>query len=421
MSLTQIAGPGFVVIFSSILFGACSDGETEQSETQAAPLLTTSGTTNANGVVELALNEIDRSISINVIDESENPVSGISVKYTSSKDGGDFVVVYDDNGQYFPNAIWGSKLTTSETGSASTIISAYQTSKQPLPLAALVVIGLATTAYTIYQSLTDPPPIQYDHDGRNFRFCGSREWFMREAELATGVIFMGINDLVGVAAGKLTGFGMLALLDGEYDGEHSGYIVVYPTNEPNCESNNIINDLCIYNDASHGLKIWDRAPLEIKIDGPCDPSGSNGYKVKECQQGEKWLDMGNGVIKDCDNTQYQPSGPILGLFWRQELYESQGWSDAESYCNNLSIAGYSDWRLPNEKELIRLMRQFDTETDCACCPVLPFEGSCNSCKGCWSSENSQDFPGEKKYASFPSCRMDSYLPDTGYHVRCVRK
>ena len=43
-----------------------------------------------------------------------------------------------------------------------------------------------------------------------------------------------------------------------------------------------------------------------------------------------------------------------GLMWQDDrgakdrTYE---WSDAIKYCNNLSLGGYSDWRLPNKNEL----------------------------------------------------------------------
>ncbi len=37
--------------------------------------------------------------------------------------------------------------------------------------------------------------------------------------------------------------------------------------------------------------------------------------------------------------------------WQQEVGGSINWEDAITYCEDLSLAGYSDWRLPNIKEL----------------------------------------------------------------------
>lgn len=45
---------------------------------------------------------------------------------------------------------------------------------------------------------------------------------------------------------------------------------------------------------------------------------------------------------------------ISGLTWREAKVGNTGhtWSDAVSYCNNLTDAGYTDWRLPTMKEVM---------------------------------------------------------------------
>ena len=43
-----------------------------------------------------------------------------------------------------------------------------------------------------------------------------------------------------------------------------------------------------------------------------------------------------------------------GLIW-QKTYETKNFSEALSYCENLSYAGHNDWRLPNINELISLI------------------------------------------------------------------
>ncbi|MDY0361895.1 MAG: DUF1566 domain-containing protein [Desulforegulaceae bacterium] len=55
-----------------------------------------------------------------------------------------------------------------------------------------------------------------------------------------------------------------------------------------------------------------------------------------------FTDNGDGTITDNKT----------GLMWMKETADNKmNWKDALSYCENLDYAGYSDWRLPNIKEL----------------------------------------------------------------------
>jgi len=67
-----------------------------------------------------------------------------------------------------------------------------------------------------------------------------------------------------------------------------------------------------------------------------------------------------------------------GLMW-QAMPPSDGmnWNDAKAYCSNLSLGGYSDWRLPSIMELRSLIRG---------CSKTEKGGSCNIGSGCrkWS-------------------------------------
>jgi len=53
------------------------------------------------------------------------------------------------------------------------------------------------------------------------------------------------------------------------------------------------------------------------------------------------IDNGDGTVSDLD----------AGIVWQQGESSEMDWESAMSYCENLSRAGKSDWRLPNINEL----------------------------------------------------------------------
>ncbi len=64
--------------------------------------------------------------------------------------------------------------------------------------------------------------------------------------------------------------------------------------------------------------------------------GNTNYGVN------KFLDNGNGTITD----------QATGLMWmKADSGKGMNWGDSLGYCEDLNANGYSDWRLPNAKEL----------------------------------------------------------------------
>jgi len=78
---------------------------------------------------------------------------------------------------------------------------------------------------------------------------------------------------------------------------------------------------------------------------PCTGTGQDG----EIQAGVSWpelrfTDNGDGTMTD----------NLTGLMWTKNANLSNStmtWDEALDYCNNLTLGGYSDWRLPNINEL----------------------------------------------------------------------
>lgn len=92
--------------------------------------------------------------------------------------------------------------------------------------------------------------------------------------------------------------------------------------------------------------------------------------------------LGNldGTVTDPDN----------GLMWTQAASTALDWNAALAYAENLTLAGYSDWRLPNVKELQSLIDfKLATATSAsgAVAPLNPvlFPGSTTPATAYWSS------------------------------------
>lgn len=78
----------------------------------------------------------------------------------------------------------------------------------------------------------------------------------------------------------------------------------------------------------------------------------DGYYQKGSSITPRFTDNGDGTVKD----------NVTGLMWVQDgagvgcnSGTPLAWADAISFCEGLSFAGYTDWRLPNIKELMSIV------------------------------------------------------------------
>ena len=50
--------------------------------------------------------------------------------------------------------------------------------------------------------------------------------------------------------------------------------------------------------------------------------------------------------------------PDTGLIWQKQIFiKEYNWQEAKNYCQNLSLAGYNDWRLPSIDELKSILTE----------------------------------------------------------------
>lgn len=108
-----------------------------------------------------------------------------------------------------------------------------------------------------------------------------------------------------------------------------------------------------------------------------------------------------------------------GLTWQDNSAAKNtkmNWTEARSYCSDLSLAGHSDWRLPSIKELLSIVDISKHD------PAIK-SGFKQTASGCyWSS--SWWFVSDTEYARI----VDFYDGSTQYlmaeayerYVRCVR-
>ena len=70
------------------------------------------------------------------------------------------------------------------------------------------------------------------------------------------------------------------------------------------------------------------------------------------------LPLGTTVGRFVDNGDQTISDTLTGLMWPKTAaaVSSQEWGPAATYCQNLTFAGHSDWRLPNIRELESLLK-----------------------------------------------------------------
>ena len=101
-----------------------------------------------------------------------------------------------------------------------------------------------------------------------------------------------------------------------------------------------------------------------------------------------------------------------GLVWQKEDVSGKRWREALEYCENLTYAGYSDWRLPNINELASLAN-YDKYS-----PASDFPGI--SQENYWSSTTDIPMIVSALNIFFHTAELNYASKDTFYYVKCVR-
>ena len=118
----------------------------------------------------------------------------------------------------------------------------------------------------------------------------------------------------------------------------------------------------------------------------------------------------NGIVID----------QTTGLQWQDDYSNNGGsvkkatWEDAKTYCENLTLGGYSDWRLPSIEELKSIVDY--GKSDPAIDPI--FENVVFYLY--WSSTTLASFSSNAWFVHFADGHNDWDNKSYSYYVRCVR-
>ena len=117
-----------------------------------------------------------------------------------------------------------------------------------------------------------------------------------------------------------------------------------------------------------------------------------------------------------DNGDQTVTDQGTGLMWENDSSvntQTMTWEEALAYCENLTLGGYSDWRLPNIQELRSIVDY--TRHDPAIDPLFLSQSDWY-----WSSTSQPPFPSWAwvTYFARGSCYQD--LKSGSHYARCVR-
>ena len=101
-----------------------------------------------------------------------------------------------------------------------------------------------------------------------------------------------------------------------------------------------------------------------------------------------------------------------GLVWQKTYETGKNWQAALDYCENLTYAGYSDWRLPDKNELASLVN-YEKYNPASDFPDMPSQYF-------WSSSTRVNNTSSAWNVNFNNGFVDDGSKTNDSNVRCVR-
>ena len=147
-------------------------------------------------------------------------------------------------------------------------------------------------------------------------------------------------------------------------------------------------------------------------------TGFIGYNSKTGTYNKVLCVSGDEMQKGVFTTQTVSGSVVVtdsttGLMWQKTYEADKTWQQALKYCEDLTYAGYSDWRLPNKNELASLLNLDKSAAPYSDFPNMPSDWFWSSSTYILYTDNAWD-------VGFYYGLVGYYYKTKSHSVRCVR-
>lgn len=165
-----------------------------------------------------------------------------------------------------------------------------------------------------------------------------------------------------------------------------------------------------------GLAIWETYTWRVvAIAAGLEASAEDGIQVTPAS-GPSWPLPSTSPTNLTDNVNGTVSDNVTGLMWqREDDNNTYTWQGAIDYCAGLSLAGHSDWRLPNRHELQSIV---DYGTRSPAINGTLFPGTASS--SYWSSSSYANDASSAWHVGFSNGNVSNGSKTNYNYARCVR-
>jgi hypothetical protein len=149
--------------------------------------------------------------------------------------------------------------------------------------------------------------------------------------------------------------------------------------------------------------------------------GQDGWYLTGCPPEGRFTDRGDGTVADaCTGLLWQKETADVDRDGRTSEADMVAWCEALAYVEALTLAGHSDWRLPNVRELHSIADFGRGEDDLLVHPIFGTSLAAPFFSHFWSSTSRAADPASAWAVDFGNGFVRNIGKDFRFHVRTVR-